>query len=53
MLPRESAAPALKLRTQGEVKYEAEPSALTAEEKKAGYILTCIACPVERVVIKA
>ncbi|XHR80115.1 MAG: FAD-binding oxidoreductase [Gloeotrichia echinulata GP01] len=35
----------------GEIKYDREPKALTDEAHKAGLILTCIAHPVERVVI--
>lgn len=43
-----------KLRkTEGEVKYHVEPKALTAGQKKAGFVLACIAHPVGRVVVKA
>jgi ferredoxin/pSer/pThr/pTyr-binding forkhead associated (FHA) protein len=38
---------------EGEVKYQTEPKALTAGQKKAGFILACIAHPVGRVVVKA
>jgi glycine betaine catabolism B len=42
-----------KRKVEGEVRYESEPEALEADELTAGYILTCIACPVGRVVIEA
>lgn len=38
---------------QGEVKYQADPDALDDSEQEEGYILTCIACPVGRVVVEA
>lgn len=38
---------------QGEVKYSGEPDALDENEQEEGYILTCIAHPIERVVIDA
>lgn len=37
---------------EGEVRYAAEPSALSAEEQEAGYILPCVAFPVGRVVVQ-
>jgi glycine betaine catabolism B len=42
-----------KRKVEGEVRYESEPEALEADELAAGYILTCVACPVGRVVIEA
>ncbi len=38
---------------EGEVIYQSEPKALTANQTKAGFILACIAHPVGRVVVKA
>lgn len=38
---------------EGSVSYDGEPSALTAAEIAAGYVLTCSARPVGRVVIEA
>ncbi|NJL39659.1 MAG: FHA domain-containing protein [Leptolyngbyaceae cyanobacterium SM1_4_3] len=42
-----------KRKLEGEVKYESEPDALDQSEQEAGYILTCVASPVGRVVIEA
>jgi glycine betaine catabolism B len=39
--------------TIGSVKYIADPHALKPEEKQAGIVLTCVACPVGRVVLSA
>ena len=38
---------------EGEVNYKIEPKALTAAQKKAGFVLACIAHPIGRVVVKA
>ncbi|MFM2304058.1 MAG: hypothetical protein RLZZ135_1468 [Cyanobacteriota bacterium] len=38
---------------EGEVNYKVEPKALTAAQKKAGFVLACIAHPIGRVVVKA
>ncbi|MBW4515804.1 MAG: FHA domain-containing protein [Timaviella obliquedivisa GSE-PSE-MK23-08B] len=42
-----------KRKLEGEVKYDSEPDALEPEDQAAGYVLTCVACPVGRVVIEA
>jgi glycine betaine catabolism B len=42
-----------KRKLEGEVKYESEPDALEQSEQDEGYILSCIAAPVGRVVIEA
>jgi glycine betaine catabolism B len=42
-----------KRKVEGEVRYESEPEALEPDELAAGYILTCVACPIGRVVIEA
>jgi glycine betaine catabolism B len=42
-----------KRKLEGEVKYESEPDALDRSEQEAGYILTCVASPIGRVVIEA
>jgi glycine betaine catabolism B len=42
-----------KHKLTGEVRYETEPDALEPEDRDAGYVLTCVACPVGRVVIEA
>lgn len=42
-----------KRKLEGEVRYESEPDGLDQEEEAAGFVLTCIACPVGRVVIDA
>jgi glycine betaine catabolism B len=39
--------------TIGTVKYIAPPHALKPEEKQAGVVLTCVACPVGKVVLSA
>jgi glycine betaine catabolism B len=39
--------------TIGSVKYIADPHALKPEEKQAGIVLTCVACPVGKVVLSA
>lgn len=42
-----------KRKLEGEVKYETDPDALDKSEQEAGYILTCVAYPVGRVLIEA
>ncbi|NJO42898.1 MAG: FHA domain-containing protein [Cyanobacteria bacterium RU_5_0] len=42
-----------KRKLEGEVRYETEPDALDQSEQDAGFILTCVACPVGRVVVEA
>jgi glycine betaine catabolism B len=42
-----------KRKLEGEIRYQGEPEALDDDEKQEGYILTCIAYPVGRVVIDA
>lgn len=42
-----------KRKQSGEVSYESEPDGLEQSEQKVGYILTCVAAPVGRVVIEA
>lgn len=42
-----------KRKLEGEVKYNSEPDALETDDQAAGYVLTCVACPVGRVVIEA
>ncbi|MBE9180085.1 FHA domain-containing protein [Oculatella sp. LEGE 06141] len=39
--------------SQGEVRYDTPPMALTAADQKAGYVLACVAYPVNRVVVEA
>jgi glycine betaine catabolism B len=39
--------------TAGEVKYIADPHALKPDEKQTGIVLTCVACPVGKVVLSA
>jgi glycine betaine catabolism B len=39
--------------TIGAVKYIADPHALKPDEKQAGVVLTCVACPVGKVVLNA
>lgn len=42
-----------KRKREGEVRYEAEPSALNSDEQQEGYILPCVAFPVGKVVVEA
>jgi glycine betaine catabolism B len=42
-----------KRKLEGKVQYETEPDALEPDEQAAGYVLTCVAAPVGRVVIEA
>jgi glycine betaine catabolism B len=42
-----------KRKLEGEVKYDSQPDALEPDDQAAGYVLTCVACPVGRVVIEA
>ncbi len=42
-----------KRKTEGEVRYDAEPDALEPSDRDAGHILTCVAFPVGKVVIEA
>lgn len=42
-----------KRKLEGEIRYESEPDALDPGDQEAGYILTCVAAPVGRVVIEA
>jgi glycine betaine catabolism B len=41
------------LASQGKVRYEGTPKALSQADQKAGYLLACVAYPVERLVIEA
>ncbi len=42
-----------KRKLEGEVRYDAEPEALEPSDREAGYILTCVACPIGKVVLEA
>lgn len=42
-----------KRKLEGEVRYDCEPDALEPDDRAAGYILTCAAAPVGRVVVEA
>nr|MCU0570489.1 iron-sulfur cluster-binding domain-containing protein [Oculatellaceae cyanobacterium Prado106] len=42
-----------KRKLEGQVRYDTEPDALDPEDQAKGYILTCVACPIGRVVIEA
>ncbi|HEY9624584.1 MAG TPA: FHA domain-containing protein [Crinalium sp.] len=42
-----------KRKLEGEIRYESSPDALDDDEQAAGYVLTCVASPVGRVVIDA
>jgi ferredoxin-NADP reductase len=42
-----------KQKLEGEVRYESEPDALGADDQAAGFILPCIATPIQRVVVEA
>jgi glycine betaine catabolism B len=42
-----------KRKLEGNVRYESEPDALDENEQAAGYILPCVAMPLDRVVIEA
>lgn len=42
-----------KRKLEGDVRYESEPDALEPDDQAGGYVLTCVACPVGRVVIEA
>lgn len=42
-----------KRKLEGAIKYESEPDGLDPAEQEAGYILTCVAAPVGRVVVEA
>ena len=42
-----------KRKREGEVRYEAEPSALNSDEQQEGYILPCVAFPVGKVIVEA
>ena len=42
-----------KRKREGEVRYEAEPSALNSDDQHEGYILPCVAFPVGKVVVEA
>ena len=42
-----------KRKREGEIRYDAEPSALSSDEQQEGYILPCIAFPVGKVVVEA
>lgn len=41
------------LTSQGEVRYDTPPMALSATDKQAGYALACVAYPVDRVAVEA
>lgn len=41
------------LTREGAVHYDTTPNALTAADQQAGYVLACVACPVDRVVVDA
>jgi glycine betaine catabolism B len=42
-----------KRKSEGEIRYDSNPDALEPGDREAGYVLTCVACPVGRVVIEA
>jgi glycine betaine catabolism B len=42
-----------KRKLEGRVNYTAKPNALEPSDRDAGYVLTCVACPIGRVVIEA
>lgn len=42
-----------KRKLEGEVRYESEPDGLDSADQAAGYVLTCVAAPIGRVVIEA
>ncbi|MDX2239073.1 MAG: FHA domain-containing protein [Leptolyngbyaceae cyanobacterium bins.302] len=51
---RAGACGACKLRTRaGTVRYATPPAALTAKDEQAGYVLACVAHPVDQVVVEA
>ena len=39
--------------SQGKVRYDSPPNALTSAERQAGYLLACVAYPVEQLVVEA
>ncbi|NEQ26297.1 MAG: hybrid-cluster NAD(P)-dependent oxidoreductase, partial [Microcoleus sp. SIO2G3] len=51
---RVGACGACKVRSQqGQVRYDSPPPALSASDQQAGYVLACVAYPVDRVVVEA
>jgi glycine betaine catabolism B len=51
---RAGACGACKVLTrQGKVRYDTPPQALTAMDQQAGYVLACVAYPVDRLVVEA
>ena len=51
---RAGACGACKIRTQeGTVRYATSPTALSAKDEQAGYVLACVAHPVNQVVVEA
>ncbi|NJO39904.1 MAG: FHA domain-containing protein [Cyanobacteria bacterium CRU_2_1] len=41
------------LARQGKVRYDSQPMALTAKDQEAGYVLACVAYPVDRLTVEA
>ncbi|GAB4386375.1 MAG: hybrid-cluster NAD(P)-dependent oxidoreductase [Elainellaceae cyanobacterium] len=41
------------LAREGKVRYDTPPTALSAADQEAGYVLACVACPVDRLVVEA
>ncbi|MBD2092996.1 FHA domain-containing protein [Microcoleus sp. FACHB-1515] len=51
---RVGACGACKVRShEGQVRYDSLPTALSATDQQAGYVLACVAYPVDRVVVEA
>ncbi|NJL20860.1 MAG: 2Fe-2S iron-sulfur cluster binding domain-containing protein [Leptolyngbyaceae cyanobacterium SM1_3_5] len=42
-----------KRKLEGVVRYDSEPDGLEESDKETGFVLTCIASPIDRVVIEA
>ncbi|MBE9179998.1 FHA domain-containing protein [Oculatella sp. LEGE 06141] len=42
-----------KRKLEGSVRYDSEPDGLNSSDRDAGYVLTCVAAPLDRVVLEA